>query len=127
MSEPKPSKSLRPPAGPPKAKEAPAETPVNGHAADASPAPPAPPADAGELTVGEMRLIEQLRAAANQIVLEIGNMEVRKSQLLARLGQLEAQGQAVLNTAARRLNIPDGETWHVTNEGKVRRGVAPPA
>lgn len=117
MSEPKPvkPKNNRPVLAP---AAAPSETP---------PAPAAPPPDAGELTVGEMRLIEQLRAGADQIVREIGNMEVRKSQLLGRLNQLEAQGQNVLNTAARRLNIPDGETWHVTNDGKVRRGVAPPA
>lgn len=81
--------------------------------------------ESGELTVGEMRLIEQLRANANQIVSEIGNLEVRKSQLLVQLSHLEAQGQAVLNGAAKRLNIPEGESWHVTHDGKIHRGSAP--
>ncbi len=77
--------------------------------------------DVGELTVGEMRALEGLRSASDTIVREIGTFEVRKSQLLSRLAQFEAQAQGVLNGAAKRLNIPQGETWHVTPEGKVRR------
>jgi len=82
--------------------------------------------DVGELTVGEMRALEGLRAASDTLVREIGSFEVRKSQLLARLNQYESQAQGVLQGAAKRLNIPSGETWHVTPEGKVRRGIALP-
>lgn len=82
--------------------------------------------DVGELTVGEMRALEGLRSASDTIVREIGSFEVRKSQLLARLAQYEAQAQGVLQGAAKRLNIPQGETWHVSPEGKVRRGPALP-
>ena len=82
--------------------------------------------EVGELTVGEMRLINQLRTGADQVVREIGNLEVRKSHLLAQLSQIEAQGQGVLAAAAKRLNIPEGETWHLSPDGKIRRGdVAP--
>ena len=80
--------------------------------------------EVGELTISDMRAIEQLRTAADQVVREIGHLEVRKSQLLARLAQVEAQGQEVLAGAARRLNIPDGETWHLAPDGKVQRGLA---
>jgi len=82
--------------------------------------------DVGELTVGEMRALEGLRASSDTIVREIGSYEVRKSQLLARLAQYEAQAQGVLQGAAKRLNIPQGETWHVSPEGKVRKGTASP-
>jgi hypothetical protein len=81
-----------------------------------------PSVEVGELTVGEMRALEGLRSASDTIVREIGSFEVRKSQLLARLAQYEAQAQGVLQGAAKRLNIPQGETWHVTPEGKVRKG-----
>jgi hypothetical protein len=84
------------------------------------------PVEVGELTVGEQRLLESLRGGADQIVREIGNLEVRKHQLFGRLQQLEGQAQSVLNNAAKRLNIPQGETWHVTPDGKVRRGAAVP-
>lgn len=82
--------------------------------------------EVGELTVGEMRALEGLRAASDTIVREIGSFEVRKSQLLMRLSQYETQAQGVLQGAAKRLNIPQGETWHVSPEGKVRRGPALP-
>lgn len=75
----------------------------------------------GELTVGEMRLIQTLRQNADALVREIGNLEVRKAQLLNQLNQIEQQGQSVLNGAAKRLNIPNGETWQVMPDGKVRR------
>ena len=74
-----------------------------------------------------MRLITQLRQLSDQVVMEIGHTEVRKSQLLARLGQVEEPMRSVLNSTARRLGIPEGETWHVTNDGKVRRGSASPS
>lgn len=78
--------------------------------------------DVGELTLGEMRLLESLRVSADNLVREIGHLEVRKAGLITRLGQFEAQAQNLLGDAARRLGIPSGETWHVTPEGKVRRG-----
>lgn len=78
--------------------------------------------DVGELTVGEMRLLESFRTNADSVVREIGHLEVRKSQLIVRLGQLEAQAQVVLGETAKRFGIPAGDTWHVTPDGKVRRG-----
>lgn len=84
--------------------------------------PETPPTDVGELTLGEMRLLESLRANADALVREIGHLEVRKANTIVRLGQFEAQAQSLLGETAKRLGIPNGETWHVTPEGKVRRG-----
>lgn len=75
----------------------------------------------GELTVSEMRSIEASRQSADAIVREIGNLEVRKAQLLGRLNQIEAQAQATLNEAARRFGIPAGQSWQLLPDGKVRR------
>ena len=84
---------------------------------------------AGELSLSEMRLLEQLRASGDNVVREIGALEVRKAGLLARFDQIETQAQDVLHAVARRLGIPPEEAWQVTPEGKVLRGdvVPPPA
>lgn len=74
----------------------------------------------GELTVSEMRGIEDSRKTADGIVREIGSLEVRKSQLLGRLNQVEHGAQVALAEAAKRLGIPPGRGWQITPEGKVR-------
>lgn len=78
----------------------------------------------GELSLSEMRTINQLRADGDNLVREIGALELRKAAIMARFNHVEAQAQAVLTTAAQRLGIPSGETWQVTSEGKVLRGPA---
>lgn len=87
----------------------------------------APHVEAGELSLSEMRLLEQLRVTGDNLVREIGALEVRKAGLLIRFNQIDAQAQGVLLTAAKRLGIPPEETWQVTPEGKVLRGNTPPA
>ena len=81
----------------------------------------------GELTLGEMRAIEASRQNADTIVREIGNLEVRKAQLLGRHNQIEAQAQATLNEAAKRFGIPVGQSWQLLPDGKVRRTSPPTA
>ena len=81
-----------------------------------------PNPEVGELTLAEMRQLESFRASADNLVREIGHLEVRKAGLITRLGQLESQAQNLLGETAHRLGIPPGETWHVTPEGHVRRG-----
>lgn len=87
---------------------------------------PEAPRVVGELSLSEMRLLEQLRGKANSVLLEIGNLEVRKALLLEQFGQCEAKAQEVLNGAAQRLGIPKGETWQVLPDGKVVAGPTPP-
>jgi hypothetical protein len=78
--------------------------------------------DPAELSLSEMRAINQLRAEGDNLVREIGGLELRKVNLVGRFNEVEAQVQGVLNTVAKRLGIPSGETWRVTPEGKVLRG-----
>ena len=80
----------------------------------------------GELSLSEMRQLEQLRGQGDNLVREIGALEVRKAALLTRYGQIDAQMQGVLSAAAERLGIPSGETWQVTSEGKVLRSPKAP-
>jgi len=67
----------------------------------------------------EITVLSSLRKSANDVVTEIGQIEVRKARLLGSLSEIEARAQGVLNTAGERLDIPDGQPWQVTPEGKV--------
>jgi hypothetical protein len=84
-------------------------------------AEPTEPYVVGEVSLSEMRTLEQLRATSDNLVREIGNLEVRKASLLVQLQQVNQQAQTTLNAAAHRLGIPPGETWQVTSDGKVLR------
>lgn len=75
----------------------------------------------GELSVSEMRHLEQLRIAADGIVMEIGTLEVRKAHLLAKLSSCESQAQEAVSHVGVRLNIPKGVNWEITPDGKVLR------
>ena len=67
----------------------------------------------------EITVLSSLRQSANDVVTEIGQIEVRKARLLGSLSEIEARAQGVLNTAGDRLDIPEGQPWQVTPDGKV--------
>lgn len=74
----------------------------------------------GELSAEEMAQLNALRQAAHDYVFQIGQLEVRKRQLLDLLGNTESRAQAILDQAAKRLGIPDGQAWVADSSGKVR-------
>lgn len=76
----------------------------------------------GDLLLSEIRLLEQLRKASDAALREVGGLEFRKHHLLQQVAAYEARAQTVLQEAAARLGIPEGETWKVTPDGKVFRG-----
>jgi len=95
----------------------------------------------GELSEGENNTLQALQASANNILKElgtlecaklqhiaapdegrlqrIGQIEIRKARLLGAYQETESKAQHVLNEAAKRMAIPDGQTWQVTPEGKA--------
>tara|TARA_Y100000310_G_scaffold164863_1_gene164603 strand:+ start:527 stop:967 length:441 start_codon:yes stop_codon:yes gene_type:complete len=75
----------------------------------------------GELLPQEMLAIQQVKGRINQHLMEIGHMEVQKAMTLAKLDNLESQGQQVIKDARIRLGIDEGVTLQVTPDGKVRR------
>jgi len=91
-------------------------TPLNGKAK-----PGSDPFQVGELLPQEVMQLQQVRGRINQHLMEIGHHEVQKAMLLAKLEQLEQQGQTVIRQARLRLGIDDGETIQVTPDGKIRR------
>lgn len=72
----------------------------------------------GELRPEEMALIENLRQQANNVVFDMGQLEVRKSRLLASLYDTEERGRKVLANIGQRLEIPPNATWKVV-DGKA--------
>ena len=91
----------------------PAETPVD-------------PAIVGELSISAMRQIQGLQQQQNQILMEVGQIEHRKSGLLGQLNNIQAQAQALLASEAKRLAIPEGQQWSVGPDGKARVHQVPP-
>ena len=74
----------------------------------------------GELTPEEMTQLNALRRAAHDYTFQIGQAEIRKTRLIGMLDQTEHRAQTVLNAAAKRLAIPEGQAWAAGPDGKVR-------
>lgn len=73
----------------------------------------------GNLNEEETQAIARHRQIANDILGQIGQLEVRKARLLALVERNEAQAQQVLKDVAARLEIAEGATWQVQPDGSV--------
>lgn len=108
--------------------EAPApETPQTEARAPEAPAPeapaPEPPADPsviGRLTPEEQQGMMRIRAESQQILAKIGEYDLLKSRLLARVEELDSQGQAMIAGVTKRLGLPEGSNWVGTQDGTIR-------
>lgn len=78
------------------------------------------PGVVGHLEPAEIGALQRLRQQTNQVLIEIGMGEVRKARLLGQIGNIEAEGQRVLDGVAARLGIQTGTAWQVTPDGKAR-------
>ena len=74
----------------------------------------------GQLEPGEMSQLNALRKAAHDYTFQLGQMEIQKARILEMLNQTEVRAQGILNNAAKRLNIPEGEAWVAGADGSVR-------
>ena len=70
-------------------------------------------------TEEEMTMLTRYRAAGEDCVKELGQLEIRKARIMASYGQLEQASQAKLLEIGKRLEIPEGTAWTVTPEGAV--------
>lgn len=80
----------------------------------------------GDLRPDEAALIENLRRQANNIVFEIGQIEVRKSRLMGSLYETEEKGREVLTRVGQRLEIPPNQTWKVIGGKAILLDVVSP-
>lgn len=77
------------------------------------------PQEVGSLTEEEMATISQLRQNANQLLNQLGQLELRKTRLAFQIERNEAQAQQVVASARERLEIPDSVPWQIQEDGKV--------
>jgi len=82
--------------------------------------PPEDPDVLGVMEPAELGMLTAIQQQGRAIVQRIGEAEVEKARLLGQLSNLEAQNQQHLQNVAKRLGIPQGTQWQVTNDGKVR-------
>jgi hypothetical protein len=94
------------------------ETPSSASEADV--APPSLPGVAGRLTPEEQQKLMQVRDESRTLLQKIGEFEVQKARIMARLEQLEGDGQEAINAISRRLSIPDGQQWVALQDGTIR-------
>lgn len=96
------------PTSPASPTPAPSGTPVLG--ADGS---------VGELTEQAKMALSTIQTNQNNITLQIGQLEIRKGQLMTEFNKLQEQARRILNSEALRMGIPDGTSWQITPEGKA--------
>lgn len=105
------------------------ETTTENTATDAPPAPAAEakdPSIIGKLTPEEQAALMGIRQESQQLLAKVGEHEVLKMRILAKLDELDEKGQGHINAISQRLNLSDGQQWVALQDGTVRL-VTPPA
>lgn len=74
----------------------------------------------GDLTVSEVRALEDVQARMDATLRRIGELEVERHRLVASVSAIEVESTRVLETIATRLNIPADTGWAVDRDGTVR-------
>jgi hypothetical protein len=77
------------------------------------------PVEVGTLTEEEMSTISQLRQNANQLLNQLGQLELRKTRIAFQIERNEAQAQQVVSGARDRLGISEGSPWQIQEDGTV--------
>jgi len=66
-----------------------------------------------------MSTISQLRQNANQLLNQLGQLELRKTRLAFQIERNEAQAQEVVASARDRLGISGDAPWQIQEDGTV--------
>lgn len=66
-----------------------------------------------------MATISQLRQNANQLLNQLGQLELRKTRIASQIERNEVQAQQVVSEARGRLGIPESAPWQIQEDGKV--------
>lgn len=75
--------------------------------------------EVGEVENEVLENLNKMRVRSQQIMLELGRMEVAKSGLIDEHNRLESMSSSLLKGEARRMGIPDGVQWQLTPDGKA--------
>lgn len=74
--------------------------------------------EVGQLEENEVKLIEAYRKTANDMIQQIGQLEVQKARLLGQMADVEERAQKVLNEAKQRFNVGQ-QPCFITADGKI--------
>jgi hypothetical protein len=101
------------------------ETPATETAAQAPEAAavtenPADPSIIGRLTPEEQNAMMRIRAESQQLLAKVGEHEILKLRILARVEELDDQGQSIISGVTKRLGLPEGTPWHGLQDGTIR-------
>ena len=77
------------------------------------------PQEIGSLTAEEMEAISQHRQNANQLLNQLGQLELRKTRIAFQIERNESQAQEVVSGARARLEIPENAPWQIQEDGTV--------
>jgi len=73
----------------------------------------------GELLPEARSKIVQCQQRQQQLVHQIGQIEVQKQAMLQQIADISGEAQQYINAEAVRLGIPDGVPWQITGDGKA--------
>lgn len=79
----------------------------------------------GTLDQNEKMILDGLRNSARERTFELGQLELRKVQLIRSIGEAEMNAQKVLEGVAKRLEIPENCVWQVVGEQVLMRSESP--
>jgi len=95
-------------------------------AAPEAPATPAAEAEAqipgalGKLTPEEQQALLSIKQQSHQLLAKVGEHEILKMRVLAKLDELDEQGQTYINAVSQRLNLEPGQQWVALQDGTIR-------
>ena len=83
--------------------------------------PTGPDADGiyGELAPEILSGVSMMRARANELLLDMGRIELQKANIISEIERLNEEANRLLQSEAQRLGIPTDTPWRMTPEGKA--------
>lgn len=82
--------------------------------------------EVGHLEDLELQQVASLRQSANELISQIGQLEVQKARMLGHMSDIEERAQGVLNAAKQRFGVQDKPCF-ITGDGKIMLAVPPDA
>lgn len=72
-----------------------------------------------KVSAEDMALLNRYRTAGEDLIKELGNIEIRKARMIASYGQLEQASQQKLMQVGKDLGIAEGTGWSVNPDGSI--------
>ena len=72
-----------------------------------------------EVSPETLSAITMMRGRSENIISEVGRMELRKARLIAQVEELDQAAAKMLRQEAQALGIPEDVQWRMTPEGKT--------